>query len=372
MFVHGGWLHLLFNMWYLWIFGNNVEDAMTRPRFVVFYFVCGMAATTAQVLVVPLSDVPLIGASGAIAGVLGGVPGALPARQGAHRDPAHHRLAGVRGAGLDPARSSGSCCRASAAAQSFGSGEAGVAFFAHLGGFVAGMLLVLLFARRRRGPGAAPQAHGAGCKLARTGSRNGGPGPLMIADHHIHTRLCRHAEGEPREYVERAIELGMTEMGFADHLPFLGGWEPRHDLTDDWAMRPDELDDYVALVQELAREYEGDVRIILGIEADFIPETLELTAATLEQYPFEYVIGSVHIVGDRFGFDHPEMEGRLADYGSTASTSKASSWPGRRPRAGSSTSSATSTTRASSGRRRTRRRSRPPRPRRCAPWRRPA
>jgi histidinol-phosphatase (PHP family) len=137
----------------------------------------------------------------------------------------------------------------------------------------------------------------------------------MIADHHIHTRMCRHAEGEPREYVERAVALGMTEMGFADHLPFLGGWEPRHELTDDWAMRLDELDDYVTLVQDLAREYAGDVRILVGIEADFIPETLELTATTLAQYPFEYVIGSVHIVGDRFGFDHPEMEGRLAAFG---------------------------------------------------------
>jgi histidinol-phosphatase (PHP family) len=137
----------------------------------------------------------------------------------------------------------------------------------------------------------------------------------MIADYHIHTRMCRHAEGEPREYVERAIELGMPEMGFADHLPFLGGWEPRHDLTDDWAMRRDELDDYVAVVQGLAREYEDDIRIILGVEADFIPETLDQTGTVLEQYPFEYVIGSVHIIGDRFGFDHPEMKGRLAGYG---------------------------------------------------------
>jgi histidinol-phosphatase (PHP family) len=137
----------------------------------------------------------------------------------------------------------------------------------------------------------------------------------MIADYHIHTQLCRHAEGEPREYVERAIELGMTEMGFADHLPFLGGWQPRHDLKDDWAMGRDELDDYVALVRGLAREYEDDVRIILGIEADFIPETLDETAAVLEQYPFEYVIGSVHIIGDRFGFDHPEMAARLEEYG---------------------------------------------------------
>jgi histidinol-phosphatase (PHP family) len=137
----------------------------------------------------------------------------------------------------------------------------------------------------------------------------------MIADYHIHTRLCRHAVGEPREYVERAIELGMPEMGFADHLPFLGGWEPRHDLTDDWAMGLDELDGYVALVHGLAREYEDDVRIILGIEADFIPETTEQTRAVLDQYPFEYVIGSVHIIGDRFGFDHPEMVGRLTEYG---------------------------------------------------------
>jgi histidinol-phosphatase (PHP family) len=137
----------------------------------------------------------------------------------------------------------------------------------------------------------------------------------MISDYHIHTGMCRHAEGEPREYIERALELGMTAMGFTDHLPFLGGWEPRHDLTDDWAMPLDELDDYVTLIQDLAREYAQDVRIVLGIEADFIPETVEDTAAVLAQYPFEYVIGSVHIVGDRFGFDHPEMEGRLDAYG---------------------------------------------------------
>ncbi len=138
---------------------------------------------------------------------------------------------------------------------------------------------------------------------------------MMTADYHIHTRLCPHAEGEAREYVERAIELGMTEMGFADHLPFVGGWSPRYDLTDDWAMGLDELDDYVALIQGLAREYAADVRILLGIEADFIPEMLDDTAVVLATYPFEYVIGSIHVVGDRFGFDHPEMAARLAAYG---------------------------------------------------------
>lgn len=137
----------------------------------------------------------------------------------------------------------------------------------------------------------------------------------MVADYHIHTGFCPHAEGTPREYVERAARLGMTEMGFADHLPFVGGWRPRHNLTDDWAMRVDELDDYVAQIQSLAREYEDDIDIILGIEVDYIPEALDETAALLGQYPFAYVIGSVHIVGDRFAFDHPEMTGRLASYG---------------------------------------------------------
>jgi histidinol-phosphatase (PHP family) len=137
----------------------------------------------------------------------------------------------------------------------------------------------------------------------------------MIADYHIHTGLCPHAEGAPREYVERAIGLGMSEMGFADHLPFVAGWQPRHDLTDDWAMGLDELDDYVSLVQALSREYAGDVRVLVGIEADYIEETLDGTADLLASYPFEYVIGSVHIVGERFAFDHPEMRDHLSGYG---------------------------------------------------------
>ena len=71
MFLHGGWLHLLGNMLYLWIFGNNVEDSMGRLRFIVFYLVCGLAAAALQIARDPVSDLPMIGASGAIAGVLG-------------------------------------------------------------------------------------------------------------------------------------------------------------------------------------------------------------------------------------------------------------------------------------------------------------
>jgi len=72
MFMHAGWLHLLGNMLYLWIFGDNVEDRLGHDRFVVFYLLCGVAATFAQVAVDPNSNIPNLGASGAIAGVLGG------------------------------------------------------------------------------------------------------------------------------------------------------------------------------------------------------------------------------------------------------------------------------------------------------------
>lgn len=138
----------------------------------------------------------------------------------------------------------------------------------------------------------------------------------MVTDYHIHTALCRHAEGEPREYVERAIALGMPELGFADHLPFLNGWAPGYGIPgDDWAMTVDELDDYVALVQDLAREYAADIRVVLGIEADYIEATLDDTARVLAEYPFDYVIGSVHLVGDGFAFDHPAVGERLLRYG---------------------------------------------------------
>ena len=71
MFMHGGWLHLGGNMLYLWIFGDNVEDEFGPVKFLIFYLVCGVAATFAQYFVVPRSNIPNVGASGAIAGVLG-------------------------------------------------------------------------------------------------------------------------------------------------------------------------------------------------------------------------------------------------------------------------------------------------------------
>jgi membrane associated rhomboid family serine protease len=71
MFLHGGWFHLLGNMWFLWVFGNNVEDSMGHGRFLTFYLLCGLAAAAAQAFVNPASAVPMVGASGAIGGVMG-------------------------------------------------------------------------------------------------------------------------------------------------------------------------------------------------------------------------------------------------------------------------------------------------------------
>src|SRR6267142_3055886 len=71
MFLHGSWSHVIGNMWYLWIFGDNVEDRVGHGRFIVFYLLCGIAAAMGQILIDPSSELPTIGASGAIAGVMG-------------------------------------------------------------------------------------------------------------------------------------------------------------------------------------------------------------------------------------------------------------------------------------------------------------
>lgn len=71
MFLHGGWMHLIGNMLYLWIFGDNVEDRLGHRRYLLFYLLCGLLAALAQVTLNPLSELPMVGASGAIAGVLG-------------------------------------------------------------------------------------------------------------------------------------------------------------------------------------------------------------------------------------------------------------------------------------------------------------
>ena len=147
MFMHGGWMHLIGNMLYLWIFGNNVEDAMGHARFAAFYLLCGIAAVFAQALPDTGSTIPMIGASGAISGVLGAYLLLFPRAHvlvlvplGVFTRTMHLPAMVVLGfwflwqlvssAFADP-------------------GQGGVAFGAHIGGFIAGMVLIPLFKYRR-------------------------------------------------------------------------------------------------------------------------------------------------------------------------------------------------------------------------------
>jgi membrane associated rhomboid family serine protease len=150
MFMHGGWMHIIGNMLFLWVFGDNVEDNFGHVKFFIFYIVCGLAASFAQILLDPTSIIPSLGASGAIAGVLGGYIVMFP----------HNRVRTILPLGFiwttielpalvvlgfwivlqvisqytasfSPARQSG-----------------GVAYMAHIGGFVAGVVMTFFFRRK--------------------------------------------------------------------------------------------------------------------------------------------------------------------------------------------------------------------------------
>lgn len=145
MFMHGGWMHVIGNMWFLWVFGDNVEDELGKVRFIFFYFACGLAAVAAQVAIDPSSQVPMVGASGAIAGVLAGYVVLHPKARVTTLIPfifimfvelpayvfifvwfGWQLLSGLGSLG------------------SLGDEVGGTAFFAHIGGFVAGLALIKL------------------------------------------------------------------------------------------------------------------------------------------------------------------------------------------------------------------------------------
>lgn len=150
MFLHGGWLHIISNMWVLFIFGDNVEDRMGSVGYLVFYLLSGVAAGLLQAFLLPNSAAPMVGASGAIAGVLGAYLVLYPR---------------ARILSLVPILFIFTLIEIPApifllfwfATQLFsgvlslsGAGGSGIAWWAHIGGFVFGMLSVFLFARRRK------------------------------------------------------------------------------------------------------------------------------------------------------------------------------------------------------------------------------
>jgi membrane associated rhomboid family serine protease len=151
MFLHGGWLHIISNMWFLWVFGDNVEDRLGHVRFLLFYLVCGVAAAATLVLITPAATVPTIGASGAIAGVLGAYFIFFPTAQvivllPIFIIPLFFPVPAVLFIGFWFVMQffTGTLSLASSA-QAVG----GVAWWAHVGGFLTGAALCRVFAARR-------------------------------------------------------------------------------------------------------------------------------------------------------------------------------------------------------------------------------
>lgn len=120
----------------------------------------------------------------------------------------------------------------------------------------------------------------------------------LPADHHLHTPLCRHAVGQPAAYAARAVELGLPEIGFSDHSPM-----PRDDF-DDWRMRLDQLDEYVAQVEQARRAHPG-LTIRLALEVDYLPGHEPWIRELADRHPWDYFIGSVHYLDGGWDFDNP-------------------------------------------------------------------
>jgi membrane associated rhomboid family serine protease len=150
MFLHGGWMHLIGNMWFLWLFGNNIEDSMTRPRFVVFYLVTGLAAAFAQVAANPASEVPMVGASGAISGVMGAYLVLFPRVRVYTLVPLGFFITSMALPAWVMLIYWAFLQFAGGLTSVVAEQRGGVAFWAHLGGFVAGVVLVKLFENRDR------------------------------------------------------------------------------------------------------------------------------------------------------------------------------------------------------------------------------
>jgi len=141
MFLHGGFVHLAGNMLYLWIFGNNVEDALGHGRFIIFYVLCGTAAVFGQVIQNPVSEIPMIGASGAISGVLGAYLLLYPYARVLVFIPLGFYSQLIR---LPAGWVLGLWILMQLINSALTSSEGGgVAWFAHIGGFIAGMVLIL-------------------------------------------------------------------------------------------------------------------------------------------------------------------------------------------------------------------------------------
>lgn len=149
MFLHGGWLHLIGNMWFLWLFGDNVEDTLGSVRYFFFYFLCGLGAGTAQWFLGPASAVPTVGASGAIAGVLGAYALLFPGARVLTLVPVFFIFQLVEVPAVLLLALWFLLQLLTGAVAPLNGGGTGIAWAAHVGGFLLGIVMVLLFRPRR-------------------------------------------------------------------------------------------------------------------------------------------------------------------------------------------------------------------------------
>ena len=122
---------------------------------------------------------------------------------------------------------------------------------------------------------------------------------LPISDYHMHTPLCGHAIGQPEEYAQHAVEIGLPEIGFSDHAPLVSHVDPK--ITMSFAQLPE----YYKMIEAVQKRFKGKLRIKMALETDFIPGYEAKTKKILADYPYDYVIGSVHFIKD-WGFDNPD------------------------------------------------------------------
>ena len=121
----------------------------------------------------------------------------------------------------------------------------------------------------------------------------------MPPDYHMHTPLCRHAVGEPTEYAAQAVKIGLSEIGFTEHAPM-----PEQDF-DNWRMLEGEMDLYHEKLNQAEKDNPG-INILRSLEIDYLPGYTEWIRDLAERYEWDYLIGSVHYLQDKWSFDHPD------------------------------------------------------------------
>ncbi|OGV48015.1 MAG: hypothetical protein A2X49_13320 [Lentisphaerae bacterium GWF2_52_8] len=121
----------------------------------------------------------------------------------------------------------------------------------------------------------------------------------MLPDYHTHTRLCKHATGEPIEYLRAAEAAGLSELGVSDHCPWPENFDP------DYRMTPREYPAYRAIVDSLRKE-KSKVKIRYGIEIDWVPGRMDEVTANIAGEDFDYLMGAVHNI-EEFPFDNPDF-----------------------------------------------------------------